>query len=187
MSEHPLSRHRPTVARRRLLTLGAAGLTLAGCGFRPLYAPQGGAASVSDPGVRSVLASTEVALIPERSGQLMRRALQQRLGRFGAATPAQQLRVSLQFGTEAEGFRRDGTATRARLTATAGWLLVSLNTPPTQMAQGTEQAFDAFDIPDNQFFAADFARDATVQRLIDQIADDIVLRLSAQLQAQQKT
>ncbi|WP_160937960.1 LPS assembly lipoprotein LptE [Teichococcus coralli] len=176
-----------SAARRRLLVLGAAGLTLAGCGFRPLYAPRDGTASVTDPGVRDVLASTGVALIPERGGQLMRRALQQRLGRFGAATPTQELRVSLLLGAEAEGFRRDGTATRTRLTATAGWLLVSLNTPPAQLAQGTEQAFDAFDIPDNQFFAADFARDATVQRLIDQLAEDMVLRLSAQLRTRQST
>ncbi|MDJ0387729.1 LPS assembly lipoprotein LptE [Roseomonas sp. E05] len=182
-----MSERRPvSAARRRLLALGAAGLTLAGCGFRPLYAPRDSAATASDPAIRSVLASTEVALIPERSGQLLRRALQQRLGRFGAAAPTQELRVSLQFGAEPEGFRRDGTATRTRYTATASWLLVSRSTPPAQVAQGVERAFDAFDIPDNQFFAADFARDATIQRLIEQLADDIVLRLSVQLRAQQK-
>jgi len=179
----PRMRH---ASRRRLLALGAAGVTLAGCGFRPLYAPEGGATAEADPALREVLAATEVARIPERSGQLLRRALQERLGRAGSATPTRELRVSLQFATEPEGFRRDGTPTRLRYTATASWLLVSLATPPASTLQGVERSFDAFDVPDNQFFAADFARDATVQRLIRQLADDIVLRLSVQLREQQK-
>lgn len=173
-------------SRRRLLALGAAGVTLAGCGFRPLYAPEGDGAAAADPALREVLSATEVALIPERSGQLLRRALQDRLGAAGAATPVRELRVSLQFAVEPEGFRRDGTPTRTRYTATASWLLVSLASPPAATLQGVERSFDAFDVPDNQFFAADFARDATVQRLIQQLADDIVLRLSVRLREQQK-
>lgn len=170
--------------RRALMALGAAGvLSLAGCGFSPVYGPGGAVASSSDPSVRQVLASTQVALIPERSGQMLRRALQERLGATGEAPAAQELRVALQFGAEPEGFRRDGSPTRLRYNATASWLLVSQGSPPATLAQGTERAFDAFNIPDNQFFAADASRDATIRRLVEQLADDIVLRLAAQLRA----
>lgn len=171
-------------SRRALAAFCAAGaLSLAGCGFSPVYGPQGQAALSSDPAVRQVLASTQVALIPERSGQMLRRALQERLGGAGQAAPTQELRVGLQFGAEPEGFRRDGTPTRLRYNATASWLLVSQGPPPVTLAQGTERAFDSFNIPDNQFFAADASRDATIRRLVEQLADDIVLRLSVQLRA----
>lgn len=174
----------PRPSRRALAAFGAAGLlALAGCGFSPVYGPSGRAALPSDPAVRQVLASTQVALIPERSGQMLRRALQERLGAAGQASPAQELRVTLQFGAEPEGFRRDGTPTRIRYNAIASWLLVSQGPPPAALAQGTERAFDSFNIPDNQFFAADASRDATLRRLIEQLADDIVLRLAAQLRA----
>lgn len=175
-------------SRRGLMALGAGGLlSLAGCGFQPLYGSQGGSSGAvgAHPEVRAVLASTEVALIPERSGQMMRRALRQRLGAAGAASPNYELRVQPQFSAEPEGFRRDGSPSRMRNTLTASWMLVSTGTPPTTVLQGVERAFDAFNIPDNQFFAGDFSRDATTRRLIDQVADDIVLRLSTGLRAQQ--
>ncbi len=172
-------------SRRRLLRLGGllAGTAVAvsGCGFRPLYGPGGGSSAVQDAsaGVRAILASTEVALIPERSGQLLRRALQERLGAAGAGgTTSHELRVSLLVANEPEGYRRDGTPSRVRSILTGNWLLQSRTTPPAVLAQGSERAFDAFDIPDNQFFAGDAARDAMNQRLIQQLADDIVLRLS---------
>lgn len=176
---------------RRLLLLGAAGLGmgvgLGGCGFRPLHGSGGGSDAVSgaDPEVRAILAATEVALIPERDGQRLRRILQERLGRAGSAVPQQELRVGLQFGAEPEGFRRDGVATRVRLTATANWLLASRATPPVTMAQGVERTFDSFNIPDTQFFAADVSNEAARTRLLEQLADDILLRLTVALRTRQ--
>jgi len=168
--------------RRRLL-LGAAGLGLAGCGFQPLYGEGRGGGAVAQAGeeVRAVLASTEVALIPNRDGQLLRRLLIERLGAAGVAPPRQELRVGIQFGAEPEGFRRDGIPTRLRLNGTANWLLTSLATPPVTIAQGVERAFDSFNIPDTQFFAGDVASDAARNRILEQLADDIVLRLSVVL------
>ena len=176
---------RQAPGRRRLLALLAgtpAALALSGCGFRPLYGPQAGPGGVDAPApVRAVLASTYVAIIPERSGQLLRRALQEQLGAAGSAAPNYELRVGLQLSAEPEGFRRDGTASRMRYSAIATWQLVTLGPEPVTRAQGTERAFDSFNIPDNQFFAADFARDATVQRLVTLLANDIVLSLSVRL------
>ncbi|WP_159994698.1 LPS assembly lipoprotein LptE [Roseomonas sp. 18066] len=179
------SDRRPAGASRRaLLVLAAGSLPLAACGFRPLYGSGGGAAgglAGSSERVRGILASTQVGLIPERTGQLMRRSLTEKLGAAGASSPVNELRVSLQLSAEPEGFRRDGTASRVRYNATASWQLITLTPPPATLAQGVERTFDSYNVPDNQFFAADFSRDATMVRLIDQLADDIVLRLSVRL------
>ncbi len=64
--------------RRRLLGIAAALLALGGCGFRPIYGDQGGA------GPRRGLAAITVDIIPERAGQQLREALQERFERFGA-------------------------------------------------------------------------------------------------------
>ncbi len=162
-------------SRRAILALPA--LALGGCGFRPLHGPrpQGAAA----PGLQAV----RVGLIPERNGQLLRRSLQDRLGRGPDAAVRYDLRVGLAYGVDLQGFARDGTPSRVRITATARWFLYDVNTPPRLIANGTERAFDAYNVPENQFFAADTARDATERRLVEQLAEDIVQRLALRLEA----
>ena len=68
--------------RASLLGLGGGLLGLAGCGFRPLYAPvtteDGGAEDI-----RNELAAVRIGNIPERSGQLLRRDLQRRFPAIG--------------------------------------------------------------------------------------------------------
>lgn len=156
----------------------AAPLLLAGCGFRPLYGA-GGAVAAEEGPVRAELAAVQVALIPERSGQLLRRALAERLHGSEPSAPARyDLRVSLAFAAEPLGFRRDGTASRIRYRGTASWWLLTRTTPPQQIAAGTERENDAFNIPDQQFFAAESARDATERRLIEQLAFAITERLA---------
>lgn len=123
-----------------------------------------------------------VGLIAERNGQLLRRSLEERLRR-GAAPARYDLRVGLAYGVDLQGFARDGTPSRVRVTASANWFLYDLNTPPRLLANGTERAFDAYNMPENQFFAADTARDATERRLVEQLADDIVQRLAVRLES----
>ena len=61
--------------RRRMLALAAAA-ALSGCGFQPVYMPTAsGNAGVA----QRELAAIQVALIPDRPGQLLRQALQDRL------------------------------------------------------------------------------------------------------------
>jgi LPS-assembly lipoprotein len=155
---------------RRALLGGA--LLAGGCGFRPLHGPAPGGASAALAGVR-------VANIPERTGQMLRQALARRLDPQGAGTaPRHELRVALAIQNEPIGFRRDGAPSRIRATARADWRVVALGTPETEVASGREQAFDAFNIPDGQFFAADVSRDAMERRLMEQLADRIVQRLA---------
>lgn len=161
-------------SRRALIAL--PGALLAGCGFRPLYAPR------EQGPVAAGLETIRVGLIAERNGQLLRRALEQRLGN-GGAQMRYDLRVGLAYGIELQGFARDGTPSRVRITATANWFLFDVGAPPRLVANGTERAFDAYNVPENQFFAADTSRDATERRLLSQLADDIVLRLALRFEA----
>ena len=148
-------------------------LAAGGCGFRPLHAPGGtGTSSAAMAGVR-------VANIPERSGQILRQALDRRLDPRGSGdSAAHELRVALAMENEPIGFRRDGAASRIRTTARATWRLVRLGTPEAEVASGREQVFDSFNIPDGQFFAADVSRDAMDRRLMEQLADRITERLA---------
>lgn len=180
-------------SRRRGVALAAAAL-LGGCGFRPLNAPYGGTREAALPtGVTAAdLAGVRVALIPERDGQLLRRALQRRFEESRPGTPAtHELRVALQLGLEPQGFRRDGTPTRVRGNLLAPWTLLA--TPataaapgapapaPTAVATGTARAFDAHNVPDNEFFAAEVSGDAMRRRLVDAVAEDIVAQIAVTL------
>lgn len=146
-------------------------LALGGCGFRPLY---GGGQ------VRSDLSRIRVALIPERFGQLLRRALTQRMGQGigGPDQPLYELRLSPALQAEGVGIQRDGTATRVRYIGTANWLLARIGPPPETLASGIERAIEAYNIPPNQFFAADSSRETAEQRLADLLAELVVTRIA---------
>jgi LPS-assembly lipoprotein len=162
-----------------LLALGAGG-----CGFRPLYAP--GSAAGGDAEIAAELAATRVGVIPERFGQIFRRSLQQRLGigHAGAAPAARwELLASPVLAVEGIGITGDGSATRARYIATANWSLARLTTPRETVANGFERTTDAFNIQQNQYFAADISREATERRLADLLADEVVTRLAVRLRS----
>jgi LPS-assembly lipoprotein len=133
-----------------------------------------------DAQVSASLAAVKVGLITERQGQLLRRRLEQGLapkGREGVR-PQYDLRAGLAYGFELQGFRRDGFPSRVRFNATANWFLFDLGAPPQEITRGTERASDAYDIPENQFFAADVARDTMERQLIEQLAQQILERLA---------
>lgn len=180
-SSTSLSEDAALLARRGVL-LGAAGL-LAGCGFRPLYGSNGAAAvAAGEPSVREQLLSIRVAPIGERFGQLIRRGLLLRLGTGigGARQPIHELRVGPGVAAEGVGVQIDGAATRVRYIATANWVLVRLGPPPEGIMSGQERSIEAYNIPANQFFAADSSREAAEQRLAATLADQIVTRIAAE-------
>ena len=110
----------------------------------------------------------------------MRRRLEEGLapaGR-GAVTAKYELRVGIGYSADVQGFRRDGTASRIRFIATASWFLFDLGPPPREITRGRERSLDAYDIPENQFFAADVARDTMERQLIEQLAQQIVNSLA---------
>ncbi len=175
-------------ATRRGLLRGMAGLLAlgaAGCGFRPVYGPGGGAAA-EDAAIARELAAMRVPVIPERFGQLMRRRLEQRLTTASDPVPAKwELQVAPVVQADALGVLRTGEATRVRYIATANWSLVRL-TPRETVANGFERAVDAYNIERSQFFAADSSREAAERRLADQLAEEVVLRVAMRLRSIQE-
>lgn len=112
----------------------------------------------------------------------MRQELERRLaaaGRnAGAAAARYELGVAISQGSELAGFRRDGSPSRVRSTYTASWTLATLAVPPVIVARGTTLAFDAYNVPDGQFFAGLQASGAAERRLVEQLAADVVERLA---------
>jgi LPS-assembly lipoprotein len=173
----------PTAGRRHALGGALALLALGGCGFRPLYGRAGPAElAAGEADLRAELLATRVPLLQERFGQLIRRALLQRLG-SGIGGPREaryELRVGPGVQAEGVGVQRDGTATRVRYVATANWLLVRLGPPPEGLISGSERTVEAYNIPPNQFFAADSSREATEQRLAETLAELVVTRVAVE-------
>lgn len=173
--------------RRGLLlsSLGLASAGLAGCGFQPVYSPDGGRRSPVgslEPGLLTQMASIRVSPIGERNGQLLRRSLERQLTGLQPGTPARyDLAVGLVYQTEPLGYRRDGTLTRVRYVATASWILATAAVPPVVVDRGSARTLDAFNIPDLQFFAADSSRDDMEQRLLTDLSERIVLGVAVSL------
>ncbi|WP_165585432.1 LPS assembly lipoprotein LptE [Roseococcus sp. SYP-B2431] len=172
--------------RRGLLlsSLGLASAGLAGCGFRPVYGPEGGrnVAAANEPALQEQLASVRVAPIGERTGQVLRRSLQRQFEGLRPGTQARyDLVVGLSFQAEGLGYRRDGTLTRVRYVATGTWILATAAVPPVVVDRGTVRTFDDFNTPDLQFFAADASRDEMERRLLTEVSDRIVIGVAVAL------
>src|SRR3984885_2769697 len=88
-----------SVMTRRLMLALTASATLSGCGFQPVYMPTAsGKAGVA----QRELAAIQVDQIPDRPGQLLRQALQDRLEGAGVEV-ARHYDLSVSFGIGGEG------------------------------------------------------------------------------------
>ena len=169
-----MSRARSSISfSRRAALLALVG----GCGFRPIYA-DGPATPGGRGNVATELAATRVALIPERMGQLLRAALNQRL-RNGSGTSAEtELRVAVSMTSQGVGVRGDDTASRVRVSAIANYTLTALGTREP-LVTGRAFAADSFNLTGAEYFAAQLSGEAAEQRLTERLADDIVAQLAA--------
>jgi LPS-assembly lipoprotein len=167
--------------RRALLGLLAAA-PLAGCGFQPVYMPT--ATGAPGPAERD-LAAIHVALIPDRPGQLLREALQQRFQGAGDGTPRRYtLTVTYWISGQGIGILPDSTATRIRMIGHANWVLTGNDPGRTHIASGYARAIDAVNIFNQQYFAADLETSAVYHQLARELADQITLRLASLFRAQ---
>ncbi|MCO6415291.1 LPS assembly lipoprotein LptE [Siccirubricoccus sp. KC 17139] len=186
-AEWSTSSSEPGRLGRRAALAGLLGLT--GCGFRPLYGP----VSALDGGtgdIRAELAAVRVGPIFERQGQLLRRNLLRKFEDSAPGTPGRYLlQVWVSSGVEVLGYRRDGTITRVRYTASGNWNLTTMGTPPQTIAASAipYRTLDSFNIPDLQFFAADSARDAMEARVADDLAEEIFRRVAVELRRRKES
>jgi LPS-assembly lipoprotein len=153
---------------------GAAALVLsglAGCGFTPLYSQQGGQ--------ETALGQINVALIGDRNGQLLRQDLQDLLDRSGGGVSSRyDLYVGLGFAVSQLGTDPQSASTRERDLGSASWTLKAEDAGHTTLTSGTAHALDGFDIINQQFFAADMSREASLARIDDALAQQIVQQLA---------
>jgi LPS-assembly lipoprotein len=150
---------------------------LAACGFRPVYAPSAGS---GEGPAASGLAEITVGLIPERTGQLLRLALQERFERAAiAAAHRYDLTVSFGIAGEAIGYQPDSTVTRVRLVGTATYTLTAQDPTRSTLKTGVARVVDGYDIFDQQYFASDQETESVERRMAEAVADQIALQLAA--------
>lgn len=168
---------RGTAALPRRLVLAGAGALLGGCGFRPLYAPgPGGAPSRA----QADLATVYVALMPERSGQLFRQALQRRFeGAGSGAQKRYELTASLGLLPESIAVQRDNSTTRVRIVGTTVWALRDLSAQRNLVTSGTARTLDGYNVINQQFFALEMENEAATRRVAEALADQVTLQLSS--------
>lgn len=151
--------------------------TLGGCGFQPLYRTGQGGRVVSER-----LGEIQVGLIPDRSGQLLRQALVSRLERDGTKVAKRfDLLVQLSLAADPNAIQLDNSASRVRLIGTATWMLVAQDAQKTTVASGSAREFDGYNIVNQQFFSAELASSAVQRRIMDALAEQIIIHLAIYL------
>ena len=161
---------------RRHFLLAAAGAALSGCGFQPVYMPTAsGNAGVA----QRELAAIHVDLIPDRPGQVMRQALQERFERDGTGV-AQRYDLSVGFSVSGEGIaiQPDSSVTRIRMIGNANWTLVAQDPGRTKLSSGYAKAVDGLNVIDTQYFAMDLENEVVTRRLANALADQITIQLA---------
>ena len=163
-----------SMPRRSVLSLGASA-ALTGCGFQPIYMRT--ASGEPGPAQRD-LAAVNVAIIPDRPGQLLRQELQARFGSDAGDTPARyRLAVSYSIAGQGINILQSSIPTRMRMIGTASWTLTAVDGGPA-VTSGSAKAVDGFDILDQQYFAADLSTEQTQKRLASQLANEITVQLA---------
>ncbi len=161
---------------RRQLPLLALTALLPGCGFHPVYARGDNAMSPALAG----LAEINVAPMPERSGQIMRLALQSRLERGGTGLARRyDLMATFSISGEAIGIESDSSPSRVRFVGHSNWTLTADDPQRSTVATGTARVVDGYNIIVNQAFAADMESDVVQRRMAEALADQITLQLAA--------
>ena len=158
-----------------VIALLAMSVVLGACGFRPLYG-QGGPNASTGPGSSAELTAVEVKPIADRAGQMMRTALQRRLGLKGVAPAQYQLSVSLKEGIAKLAVEQNAFATRANLSLTATYQLVRIH-DGRQLASGKPRAVASYNILDSDYATLVAEADAR-ERAIETLANDIHARLA---------
>lgn len=161
----------------RVLAPLAALAMLAGCGLQPIYA--GGSNGV----VARGLAQIDIAPIPGDEGWLMRNALSDRLSRgANGGVSAYRLDVVLDDQLEGLGLLTDDTIGRERRTLRARYQLVDLSTD-TIIIDATAGSDAGIDVVGSEY-ATIAAEQTALENLTQEVADQIVVRLTRTLREQ---
>jgi len=147
-------------------------LTATACGFQPLYSHSGEAGA-------SALGSVKILSIKNRSGQKLRNFLLERMARGNPYKKRlYSLRVNISESKSNLNIRKDGSATRAILSITAGFVLV--HDASGGKFAGSVWSKSSYNTLDSEFATLSAENDAR-NRALRSIAEEIRLRVAAAL------
>lgn len=156
----------------RMIIPTALAVGMVSCGFEPLYGSKGDAGSDAV----AHLASIRIGPIPDRSGQQLRNALQDKLTPRGKAQAGlYRLEVSLVEARSDLVILQDATSTFAKMRIDAKYVLNDIATG-RPLTRGTSESTTIFNIVESEFANLNAQADAR-KRAVNEISDDIRLRL----------
>ena len=163
----------PAGVRRRTVIAFGVLLAAGGCGFRPLYAPDGAVGSLAT----GSLSRVAIRPIGGRAGQVLQRYLLERMNPRGRpAAPSHELTVNLSEQEFGASIQDDADATRLTLRVTAEFNLRIADSSESVLADSID-ALSSFDQV-LQLYTTDTNRIEARERALEQIADDITLRVA---------
>ena len=160
-------------------------LTLTGCGFHPAYMPTAeGNAGVAQRDMSAVFVET----IGERSGQLLRQALQERF-ELGGTGVQRRYSLTVAYGISGEGIAvtPDTLVTRTRVVGDATWYLTAHDPARTRLAVGRARSVDGYNVLNQQYFFVDLSNEDAQKRLAESLADQISIQVAAWFRNHQAT
>lgn len=162
-------------ALKLLIAGGSAGL-VSGCGFQPLYGRRG-RDNLDGQRVVGGLKTIQVATIPNRTGQILRRELQILMsGGRPDPRPRFELSVGLSETVVRQALLDDDSASFSRLDLVAPYRLVDRETGET-VTSGESNGSSSFNVVQSQFANLNAVEGAREQAAL-LIAQDITRRLS---------
>jgi LPS-assembly lipoprotein len=155
----------------RCAILLAALIALAGCGFRPLYAPRG--PQDWDPD----LAAISVSVIRDRPGQILALALRESLNPGGNSVPTRWRLDTLLSVTRGDlGIQRNATTTGSEVFVSATFTLTDIKTGKPVYTSSSRANADYDRLVDA--YATQVGGDDAQDRALRQVADEMALRLA---------
>ncbi len=155
------------------IALAAGFLTLAGCGFKPIYAvADNGAAPLNQ---RIVIGAVQA---PEEIHPMVVGALTDRIAVKNGETADYELTVSAKERAERLAVQIDATVTRYNYRLNANYTLINLRTG--KKITGSAKAVTSYNIVSSQYstlFAERAAREKAARTLAEEIERDLLLQL----------
>jgi LPS-assembly lipoprotein len=156
----------------RLFCLPLLLLSLSGCGFAPLYGRHDGGGDVP-----AALNEVAVATIPNRSGQMLRNDLLDRLYQQGTpANPRYDLTIGLEQTNADLGVRLDATSSRTQINLTARYSLNQRDTG-AMIISGVAKTSVSYNKLEAQY-ATLTARENAETRALHEVSEQIINRLA---------
>lgn len=162
-----------------LVAFGA--LSLAGCGFEPIYAKH----DDNNPGVREHLESVAIDTPPGRQGELLYAELKDHFNPESDPSGADYtLKAGLETHYQPFIIESDGTAARYNILIKSPFTLVR-NLDGKAIQSGTISRQVSYNVSESDDYATFVTQNDTLRRGIVELAEDYKMRVSAALKHEQ--